>query len=101
MIGCFTLQRVLAKRLAQRAAAFAIPAFIAAGCASPTADLSSSGSTAAVVGDQRGGRIERGVDNTPAAMQAAIAHCAQFGKKAQLTRMDAPSLGGLMAFECR
>jgi hypothetical protein len=96
MISCFRHPR----RLAQRAAAFAIPAFIAAGCASPTTDLS-SGPAATVAGDQRGGRIERGVNETPAAMKAAVAHCAQFGKKAQLTRMDAPSLGGLMAFECR
>ena len=54
----------------------------------------------AVTGDQRGGKIPNGVNDTPAAMNAAIAHCAKFGKKAVITQMAAPSEGGLMAFEC-
>ena len=73
--------------------------FVTAGCAGRTDVASGQGPT--VIGDQRGGKIPRGVDDTPAAMNAAVAHCARFGKKAQLTQMEAPSQGGLMAFECR
>ncbi len=66
------------------------------GCAS----TSETGPAPNVIGNQFGGKIPNGVSDTPAAMNAVVAHCAKFGKKGQITQMAAPSEGGLMAFEC-
>ena len=74
-----------------------------AGCVSTGESASGAGSAGGlnVIGDQVGGKIPGGVNSTPAAMKLAQAHCAQFGRKTFITRMDAPSDGALMAFECR
>ena len=78
-----------------------------AGCVS-TGDSAATGAGGGVsaggltvVGDQAGGKIANGVSNTQTAMKLAQAHCAQFGRKTFITKMDAPSEGALMAFECR
>jgi hypothetical protein len=57
--------------------------------------------TPAVTGNQSGGKIPGGVNDMPASMAAASAHCMKFNKKAQITQMAAPSEGAMMAFECR
>jgi len=59
-----------------------------------------TGPVANVIGNQFGGKIPNGVSDTPAAMNAVVAHCAKFGKKGQITQMAAPSEGGLLAFQC-
>ncbi len=67
------------------------------GCASTV----QTGPIPPVVGNEFGGKIQNGVSDTPASMKAAVAHCAKFGKKAQIMQMQPPSEGGLMAFDCR
>jgi hypothetical protein len=59
------------------------------------------GSTAGVVGDQRGGKVPYTEGNMQAASSAAQAHCAQFGKKAQITQMVPAAEGGTIGFQCR
>jgi hypothetical protein len=79
------------------AIALALTASLAgcAGTASPgTGSLSATG-------DQLGGKIPNGMSDVPAAMSAATAHCAKYGKKAMLTQMATQAEGGLVAFECR
>ncbi len=66
------------------------------------AGVAGSTSGLTVIGDADGGKIPGAVspDTTKAAMQMVTAHCAQYGKKAFITRMDSPADGGLMAFQC-
>jgi hypothetical protein len=78
-----------------RAVAVLLLAFLS-GCANQSA----TGRLPTVTGDQRGGRIPNGMANVPAAMSAARAHCSGFARKAEITQMQAPSEGGLIAFEC-
>jgi hypothetical protein len=72
-----------------------------AGCASSGGGLVGSGGLE-VSGDENGGKIPKAVspDTTKSAMQLVTAHCAKYGKKAFITRMDSPDQGGLMAFQC-
>jgi hypothetical protein len=75
-----------------------------AGCASAGgAGPGLSAGDAAVVGDEKGGKIAGGVGEggkTAASMSAVTAHCAKYGKKAFVTQMEAPAQGGLVAFVC-
>lgn len=71
------------------------------GCAGGTAGM--LGADSGVIGDERGGKIPGGVGEggkTAASMRAVTAHCAQYGKKAFVTQMEAPAQGGLLAFVC-
>jgi hypothetical protein len=68
-----------------------------AGCAGQ----SDVGSTADVVGNQQGGKVPYTEGNIQAASSAAQAHCAQFGKKAQITQMMPGAEGGTIGFQCR
>jgi hypothetical protein len=70
---------------------------ILAACAGRT----ETGGGSSVTGDQMGGKVPYAEGNMPAAMTAARSHCAQFGKKAQLTQMVPQSEGGILGFECR
>ena len=79
-----------------RIAAIAALVALMAGCAGP----SLTGTGLNMTANELGGKIPNGVSNMPASGNAARAHCAQFGKKAQITQMDAPSQGGMLAFEC-
>lgn len=80
-----------------RIAAVLIMPLLFPGCASTT----QTGPAPAVIGNEFGGKIPNGVNNTQASMNAAVAHCAKFGKKAQIIQMEPPSEGGLMGFDCR
>ena len=67
-----------------------------AGCAG------SSGNLASVAGNEQGGKVPYSEGNMPTAMDAAKAHCGQFGKKAQITQMSpAAEGGGVVGFQCR
>jgi hypothetical protein len=69
-----------------------------AGCAGS----SGSASSASVTGNQQGGKVPYTEGDMPSAMEAAKAHCGQFGKKAQLTQMTpAAEGGGVVGFQCR
>ncbi len=69
-----------------------------AGCAGS----SESGSAASVTGDQQGGKVPYAEGRMQPAMDAARAHCGQFGKKAQITQMSpAAEGGGVVGFQCR
>ena len=55
-----------------------------------------------MTGDENGGKIPRGVGGPTAqssAYEMVTAHCAKFGKKGFITRMDFET--GTMTFECR
>ena len=68
----------------------------AAGCAG------SSGSTASVTGNEQGGKVPYSEGGVQSAMDAAQAHCRQFGKKGQIIQMTpAPEGGGVIGFQCR
>jgi hypothetical protein len=58
-------------------------------------------SDADVTGDERGGKVSYAEGKVSAAMNATQAHCAKFGKKAQITQMMPGSQGGQIGFECR
>jgi hypothetical protein len=53
-----------------------------------------------VIGDERGGTIPNSVGTAgqSSAFQMVTAHCAKFGKKGFITKMDFES--GLMTFQC-
>jgi hypothetical protein len=89
---------VRAARLVWR---FALPAVLAAamaGCAGSNV----SGSAASVTGDAQGGKVPYAEGRIQTAMEAAQAHCGQFGKKAQVTQMSpAAEDGGTVGFQCR
>ena len=67
---------------------------------SACAGTSETGPAPNVIGNQFGGKIPNGVNDTQAAMNAVVTHCAKFGKKGQITQMAAPSEGGLLVFQC-
>jgi hypothetical protein len=87
------------RRIGGTVAVAALAAAIA-GCAGS----SESGSAASVTGNQQGGKVPYAEGKMQAAMDAAQAHCGQFGKKAQLTQMSpaaAAEGGGVVGFQCR
>jgi hypothetical protein len=57
--------------------------------------------SADVNGDERGGKVAYAEGKISAAMNATQAHCAKFGKKAQITQMVPAPEGGQIGFECR
>ena len=64
-------------------------------------DSGSGLSGLSVIGDEKGGTIPRSVGaaaTQSSAYQMVTAHCAKFGKKGFITRMDFE--GGAMTFEC-
>jgi hypothetical protein len=83
----------------RRSAVFAgAAALLALGgaCAGPTGM-----GDADATGDERGGKVPYTEGKVSAAMNATQAHCAKFGKKAQVTQMTPGSQGGQIGFECR
>lgn len=72
-----------------------------AGCSSSGGGERISGELS-VTGDEKGGKIPGGVGgaNTSAAMQLVTAHCAKYGRKGVIIRMDLPAEGGMMTFQC-
>ena len=67
-----------------------------AGCAG------SSESAASVSGNQQGGKVPYSEGGMSAAMDAAKAHCSQFGKKAAIIQMTPGAEGGgTIGFQCR
>jgi hypothetical protein len=69
-----------------------------AGCAGS----SESANPASVTGNQQGGKVPYAEGRMQSAMDAAQAHCGQFGKKAQITQMSpAAEGGGVVGFQCR
>ncbi|HEY7242574.1 MAG TPA: hypothetical protein VH678_01660 [Xanthobacteraceae bacterium] len=62
----------------------------------------SSVSTASVTGNEQGGKVPYTEGGIQSAMDAAQAHCRQFGKKGQIIQMTpSPEGGGLIGFQCR
>jgi hypothetical protein len=55
----------------------------------------------AVTDDERGGKVSYANGKISVAMNATQAHCAKFGKKAQITQMVSAPEGGQIGFECR
>ncbi len=53
-----------------------------------------------VTGNEHGGKVSYQDGGQPAAMNAARAHCGNFGKKAQITKMTPTSSGMELGFEC-
>ena len=87
-----------ATRCIGRFAFLAVLAATTAGCAGS----SESGSAASVTGNQQGGKVPYAEGRMQIAMDAAQAHCGQFGKKAQITQMSpAAEGGGVVGFQCR
>jgi hypothetical protein len=76
-----------------------------AGCAGSAGGSGSSEAVAdpaGMTGDERGGKIPGGVGGPTAqasAYELVNAHCAKYGKKGFITRMDFET--GTMTFECR
>jgi hypothetical protein len=54
----------------------------------------------AVSGNQLGGKVPYGEGSMAPAMNAMNAHCAQFGKKAEIIEMKPGNEGGILEFEC-
>jgi hypothetical protein len=75
---------------------------LVAGCSGLGDSDSGSGlSGLSITGDENGGTIPRSVGaaaTQSSAYQMVTAHCAKFGKKGFITRMDFE--GGAMTFEC-
>jgi hypothetical protein len=67
------------------------------------AGASQTGGAASVSGNEYGGKVPYLEGGVQAAGDAARAHCAQFGKKAQITQMQPAEQagGGTMGFQCR
>ena len=83
--------------------AFVIPALavqpLISGCASSGGNF--EGQTGLrVIGDEKGGTIPGSVGGSAqsSAFEMVTAHCAKFGKKGFITKMDYDS--GLMTFQC-
>jgi hypothetical protein len=82
---------------------FLIPVLVAlplvTGCASSGGSFEGPAGVS-VVGDERGGTIPGsvGTASQSSAFQMVTAHCAKFGKKGFITKMDFES--GLMTFQC-
>jgi hypothetical protein len=67
-----------------------------AGCAG------SGGGTESVTGNEKGGKVPYAEGGIQSAMDAAQAHCRQFGKKGQIVQMSpAAEGGGVIGFQCR
>ena len=79
---------------------FVIPVLVAVtGCAGSGGSF--EGQTGlSLIGDERGGTIPNSVGTAgqSSAFQMVTAHCAKFGKKGFITKMDFES--GLMTFQC-
>jgi|HubBroStandDraft_6_1064221.scaffolds.fasta_scaffold1036609_2 hypothetical protein len=85
-------------RCAGKLVVLAVLAVAMAGCAGS----SESGNAASVTGNEQGGKVPYSEGGMPAAMDAAKAHCSQFGKKAQIIQMSpAAEGGGTIGFQCR
>jgi hypothetical protein len=104
MAEVFVIRRLQASgrdsltRCVGRIAFLAALAAAMAGCAGS----SDSGGAASVTGDQQGGKVPYAEGQMQPAMNAAQAHCGQFGKKAQITQMTpAAEGGGVVGFQCR
>ena len=72
-----------------------------AGCAS-SGGSGDGPASLSLTGDERGGKIPHSVgegSSQSSAYEMITAHCAKFGKKGFITRMDFD--GGTMSFECR
>jgi hypothetical protein len=94
-LGAIHTGLVFRRRL-RRFALLAALATAVAGCAG------SSGTLPSVSGNEQGGKVPYAEGSMPAAMDAAKAHCSQFGKKAQMTQMSpATEGGGVVGFQCR
>jgi hypothetical protein len=66
-----------------------------AGCAG-------GGGTESVTGNEKGGKVPYAEGGVQSAMDAAQAHCRQFGKKGQIVQMTpAAEGGGMIGFQCR
>ena len=75
-------------------------ALLTTGCAG--APVVASGTESGVTGNEKGGKLTYGAGGLSGAMNAATAHCRQFGKKAQITQMSpAPDGSGGISFDCR
>jgi hypothetical protein len=73
-----------------------------AGCAGSSAGGGDGATGVGMTGDENGGTIPRGVGGATAQSSAyalVTAHCAKYGKKGFITRMDFET--GTMIFECR
>jgi hypothetical protein len=89
-------KRQLLRRRLRRFALLGALSIAVAGCAG------SSGTLPSVSGNEQGGKVPYAEGSMPAAMDAAKAHCSQFGKKAQMTQMSpAAEGGGVVGFQCR
>jgi hypothetical protein len=105
MVESFATRRAQARRspgfAARLVGRFALAAALAAAMAG-CAGSSESGSAASVTGDAKGGKVPYAEGRISTAMEAAQAHCGQFGKKAQITQMSpAAEGGGVVGFQCR
>ncbi len=73
-----------------------------AGMLALTACAGASVSTANVTGNEQGGKVPYAEGGIQSAMDAAQAHCRQFGKKGQIIQMTpSPEGGGVIGFQCR
>jgi hypothetical protein len=104
MTEAFAIRRVLASHhdsVTRRVGKIAVLAALAAataGCAGSGGNASS----ASVTGNEQGGKVPYAEGSMQPAMDAAQAHCRQFGKKAQITQMSpAAEGGGVVGFQCR
>jgi hypothetical protein len=79
---------------------FAIGALILAASLSACAGSGGVGSSEGVSGDEHGGKVPYQEGAVSSAMSAAQAHCAKFGKKAQVTQMNPSADGGQIGFLC-
>lgn len=66
-------------------------------CANSSGEM---GSAQGLTGNERGGKTPYQDGAVSSAMSAAQAHCAKFGKKAQVTQMQPSGDGGQIGFEC-
>ena len=84
----------------RNASVVALAAALLSGCAGAGGGL--GGSSPEVEGDANGGKIANTLD-TPdkqsAAYRAVTAHCAKFGKKGYIIKMDYDT--GVVTFDCR
>ena len=83
-----------------RIAVIAALAALMGGCSVQNSIGTSLGSSSGVIGNEAGGKVPYGEGDKSPAMSATQAHCAQFGKKAQITQMIPAAVGGTIVFEC-
>jgi hypothetical protein len=72
-----------------------------AGLAAAMGGCAGSSGSASVTGNEQGGKVPYAEGGLPGAMDAAKAHCSQFGKKAAITQMTPAAEGGVIGFQCR